>query len=196
MIIRLAYEKGIRSIAINRRGHILEQLLRAPRWNLFGDIDDLEQTYWHIKENLLDPNTPMFLHGKKKKKQVQMNKFLLTNSLHSFLLAPAGISSGCAVTVTALAAWDKKRLLFPEKKTPSFVGAITVTPGYDTSKVLQPDRFKPPYNALMTFAVKDHFIMKNEKVLRTFNSEAVDAALEAETLQEVRHVIIFLFYSN
>ncbi|GMI05012.1 hypothetical protein TrLO_g2865 [Triparma laevis f. longispina] len=157
MIIRLAYEKGIRSIAINRRGHILEQLLRAPRWNLFGDIDDLEQTYWHIKENLLDPNTPMFLHG---------------------------ISSGCAVTVTALAAWDKKRLLFPEKKIPSFVGAITVPPGYDTSKVLQPDRFKPPYNALMTFAVKDHFIMKNEKVLRAFNSEAVDAALEAETLQE------------
>ena len=38
-----------------------------------------------------------------------------------------------------------------------------MTPGYDTSKVLQPDRFKEPYNALMTFAVKDHFIMKNEK---------------------------------
>ena len=81
MIIRLAFEAGFRSVAINRRGHIPGQKLKAPRWNLFGDIDDLEQTFWKVKEDMLEPNTPIFLHG---------------------------ISSGCAVTVTALSAWDKR----------------------------------------------------------------------------------------
>ena len=52
MIIRLAYEAGFRSIAINRRGHIPGEALKAPRWNLFGDIDDLEQTYWEVKEKV------------------------------------------------------------------------------------------------------------------------------------------------
>ena len=78
---------------------------------------------------MLAPNTAIFLHG---------------------------ISSGCAVTVTALSSWDKRRALTPEKKTPSFVGAITVTPGYDTSRVFEVDRFKNPYNPLMNFFVKGH----------------------------------------
>mmetsp|Transcript_6273 Transcript_6273/g.13049 ORF Transcript_6273/g.13049 Transcript_6273/m.13049 type:complete len:482 (-) Transcript_6273:40-1485(-) len=157
MIIRLAYEAGFRSIAINRRGHIPGQKLKAPRWNLFGDIDDLEQTYWKVKEDMLEPDTPIFLHG---------------------------ISSGCAVTVTALSAWDKRRTLTPSAKTPSFVAAITVTPGYDTSRVFELERFKVPYNPLMNYFVKSHFVEKNVDVLEPFSSSAYHDSLNASNLQD------------
>jgi predicted alpha/beta-fold hydrolase len=158
-IIRAIYGKGFRSVVVNRRGHTPNQRLRAPRWNLFGDVDDLEQVYWHVKHNLLeDPNAPVFLHG---------------------------ISSGCAVVVSALAAWDKRATLYPEKPSPTFVAAVSVTPGYDTSKVLQPDRFKWPYNPLMTTLVKDHFLEQNEQILRSFNATAYEAALAAKSLQDV-----------
>jgi hypothetical protein len=53
MIIRLLWAAGIRTVAINRRGHTPDQPLKAPRWNLFGDVDDLEQVYWHVKKNLI-----------------------------------------------------------------------------------------------------------------------------------------------
>lgn len=106
MIVRKAYEKGFRSIVFHRRGHTVDQPLSSPRWNLFGDVDDLEQVYWHIKNTLLSPDTPIFLHG---------------------------ISSGTAVTVTALSKWDKRRQDEPHVPVPSFVASVSVTPGYDIS---------------------------------------------------------------
>ncbi|GMI45740.1 hypothetical protein TrCOL_g13462 [Triparma columacea] len=157
MIIRRLWAEGFRTVAINRRGHTPDQLLKAPRWNLFGDVDDLEQVYWHVKNNLVAPNTALFLHG---------------------------ISSGCAVVVRALSVWDKRKETNPELPSPTFVGSITLTPGYDTSKVLKRERFKFPYNALMTAMVKDHFVHQNEAVLRELDSEAVDKTLAAESLQD------------
>lgn len=157
-IIRAVYGKGFRSIVVNRRGHTPGTVLKAPRWDLFGDIDDLEQVYWHIKNHLIDPDTPMFLHG---------------------------ISSGCAVVATAVGAWDKRATLEPDRPSPSFVGVTLVTPGYDTSKVLRPERFKWPYNPMIALSVKDHFLMKNERILRKFNSTAYDAAMEAHSLQDI-----------
>jgi len=131
-VMRAAYGAGYRTVIFNRRGHHPDPqgpLLTSPRFNLFGDVDDMEQAYWHVKEKLAPPGTPMFLHG---------------------------ISSGCAVVVRALSLWDKRRELNPAAKTPGFVAAVAVTPGYDTSKVLLPSRFRWPYNALMNDAVKDH----------------------------------------
>ncbi|GMH67400.1 hypothetical protein TrRE_jg252 [Triparma retinervis] len=157
MIIRRLWAEGFRTVAINRRGHTPDKRLEAPRWNLFGDVDDLEQVYWHVKNNLVAPNTALFLHG---------------------------ISSGCAVVVRALSVWDKRKETNPELPSPTFVGSITLTPGYDTSKVLKKERFKFPYNALMTAMVKDHFVQQNEAVLRELDSEAVDATLAAESLQD------------
>lgn len=110
MIIRRLWAEGFRTVAINRRGHTPDKRLEAPRWNLFGDVDDLEQVYWHVKNNLVAPNTALFLHG---------------------------ISSGCAVVVRALSVWDKRKETNPELPSPTFVGSITLTPGYDTSKVLK-----------------------------------------------------------
>ena len=62
-IIRRLYGEGFRSVVINRRGHTPTQPLRAPRWNLFGDVPDLEQTYWYIRTQLVALDTPMFVHG-------------------------------------------------------------------------------------------------------------------------------------
>eukprot|EP00934_Nitzschia_sp_Nitz4_P009419 Nitzschia sp. Nitz4//scaffold144_size56818//23871//25355//NITZ4_006534-RA/size56818-processed-gene-0.81-mRNA-1//-1//CDS//3329536507//9409//frame0 len=157
-IIRRAYAQGFRSIVVNRRGHTPDLRLQSPRWNLFGDVDDLEQVYWHIKKNWVSPDTPMFLYG---------------------------ISSGTAVTVTSLAKWDRRRVDEPDRPTPSFVASADVTPGYDISKVLRRDRFLFPYNDLLLAGVKDHFVVKNEAVLRQYDSAAVDKLLAANSLQEV-----------
>ena len=157
-ILRALYGRGFRSVVVNRRGHTPGTVLQAPRWNLFGDVDDLEQVYWHIKNDLIEPNTPMFLHG---------------------------ISSGCAVVVSALGAWDKRSQQHPELRSPKFVASAALTPGYDTSKVLQPDRFKWPYNPLMSMAVKDHFLEQNKDILRAYNSTAYDNAMAASSLQEI-----------
>jgi predicted alpha/beta-fold hydrolase len=144
--------------------------LKAPRWNLFGDVDDMEQIYWYIKNDLADPDTAMFLHG---------------------------ISSGTALTVTALRKWDKRRKDSPHLASPSFVASMAITPGYDISRVLQPDRFKFPYNDILTLQVKQHFVLQNEKVLRHFDSKAVDATLRANSLQEfVDAAAPFAGYSN
>jgi len=157
-ILRAVYGKGFRSIVVNRRMHTPGTVLKAPRWNLFGDVDDLEQVYWHVKRHLIDDNTPMFLHG---------------------------ISSGTATVVSALSAWDKRALLQPDLPAPTFVGAVSLSPGYDISKVLRPERFKWPYNPLLTQLVKDHFLGQNERILRAFNSTAFDQAMSASSLQGV-----------
>jgi predicted alpha/beta-fold hydrolase len=157
MIVRLAFQKGFRSIVFHRRGHTIDQPLSSPRWNLFGDVDDLEQVYWHIKNTLLAPDTPIFLHG---------------------------ISSGTAVAVTALAKWDRRRRDEPRLRTPSFVASISVTPGYDTSKVLNRERFLFPYNDILLGGVKAQFVRRNEALLRSHNAAAVDRALAATNLQE------------
>jgi hypothetical protein len=82
------YAMGIRSIVVNRRGRNIiypqPKPLKSPRWNLFGDVDDMEQAYWYIKEHLS-----------------------VTHDTALFLLY--GVSSGTAVTVTSLSKWDKRR---------------------------------------------------------------------------------------
>lgn len=190
MIIRRLYGEGFRSVVVNRRGHTPDQKLQAPRWNLFGDVDDLEQVYWHIQREWAAPHTPFFLHG---------------------------ISSGTSVVVSALAEYDRRRYYLQQQQqqeqspeaadtapttllpraAPSFVASISITPGYDISKVMLPDRFKYPYNPVMLDAVKTHFVRDNEQILRAFDSDAVDAALAATHLQQfVDAVAPFAGYPN
>lgn len=170
MIIRKAFQNGFRSVVMHRRGHTPDQKLKSPRWNLFGDVDDLEQVYWMIKDQLATPTTPMFLHG---------------------------ISSGTAVTVTALSKWDKRRREEPGRRTPAFVSSIDIAPGYDISKVLTRERFLFPYNDVLLVGVKDHFVKKNEEILRNLDSDAVDRALAAGSLQEfVDASVQFAGYRN
>ncbi|CAB9520450.1 Inherit from COG: Alpha beta hydrolase [Seminavis robusta] len=168
-LVRRAYGEGFRSIVINRRGHTPNQPLTAPRWNLFGDTDDLEQAYWYIQQHHAAPHTPFFLHG---------------------------VSSGTAVVVTGLSQFDQRREV-GDSTAPSFVASISVVPGYDISKVMMPDRFKLPYNPLLTESSKDHFVRQNEKVLREFDNQAVDDALAATNLQELLHAVApFAGYPN
>lgn len=170
MIIRKAYSKGFRSIVVNRRGHTPGLRLQSPRWNLFGDVDDLEQVYWYIKNELVTEGTAMFLHG---------------------------ISSGTSVAVTALSKWDRRRTDEPDRKTPVFVSSIAITPGYDISKVLNRERFLFPYNDVLLGGVKDHFVLQNEALLRSHNSDAVDKILAATSLQDlVDAAVPFAGYDN
>ena len=49
----------------------------------------------------------------------------------------------------------------------------------------------------MNLAVKDHFVLANEKVLRDFNSDAVDRALSSNSLQEfVNNTVEFAGYKD
>lgn len=169
-IIRKAYGAGFRSIVMNRRGHTPDMKLSSPRWNLFGDVDDMEQIYWYVKQQLVTKDAPMFLYG---------------------------ISSGTAITVTALSKWDKRRVDQPDRKTPKFVASVDVSPGYDISKVLNRERFLWPYNDVLMTGVKDHFIIHNEELLRAHDNSAVDKALEATSLQEIVDASVsFAGYAN
>ncbi|KAL9184370.1 hypothetical protein ACHAXT_002456 [Thalassiosira profunda] len=96
-----------------------------------------------------------------------------------------GVSSGTAVTVSSLAKWDKRRREHPDRETPVFVASVDVSPGYDISKVLTRQRFLWPYNDLLMQGVKDHFVIQNEELLRSHNSDAVDRMLAATDMQQI-----------
>ena len=166
MIVRRAYGAGFRTIVMNRRGHSTEHRLQAPRWNLFGDVNDLEQVYWYIRHELLhpqgaDPHTPIFLHG---------------------------VSAGVGLAAPTLGIWDQRRRDHPQVPTPSFVACILMAPGnYDIRRNYWPNRFRDPYNThVLTPSVKDWFVRRNEELLRThYGDEIVNAVLQAETMQDV-----------
>jgi predicted alpha/beta-fold hydrolase len=72
-LVRRALAYGMRSITVNRRGHTPNTPLKSPRWSLFGDVDDLEQVYWKLKD--IFPSSIFFL---------------------------CGLSSGCALVISGL----------------------------------------------------------------------------------------------
>ena len=221
-IIRLAYKAGFRSIVVNRRGHAKfatttssddakKKLLTAPRFNILGDIDDMEQVYHYVKHHpMIGEDTPMFLYG---------------------------VSAGTAITVSGLSKWDRqKRMLqqqqqqdqgqqfeedldarspyanytvneyhqelqaselLPTYSPPSFVASVAISPGYDCSKVFEPERFLFPYNPFLLKSATNHFITQNEDVLRAHDTHAVDKAMNAATLQELLDATsVFTGYKN
>ena len=222
-IIRLAYKAGFRSIVVNRRGHARfatssdndddskKKLLTAPRFNILGDIDDMEQVYNFVKHHpMVDKDTPMFLYG---------------------------VSAGTAITVSGLSKWDRQKRMLQEQRQqeqgqqfeegldarspyadytvneyhqdvqesppqphyspPSFVASVAISPGYDCSKVFEPERFLFPYNPFLLKSATNHFITQNEDVLRAHDTHAVDRAMNAATLQELLDATsVFTGYKN
>jgi len=170
-VVRKAFGKGMRSIVFNRRGHTPNQPLKSPRWNLFGDVDDLEQIYWYIKDILSgDRTTPIFLYG---------------------------ISSGTAATVSALSKWDKRRRQNPLSKVPAFVASAHIVPGYGISRALKKERFLWPYNEILVPGIQHTFVRQNEELLRSHNNEAVDQLLSASDLHEfLESGVVFAGYEN
>jgi len=191
MIVRRAYAEGFRSVVVNRRGHTPGRRLKAPRFNFFGDVEDFEQVYWYVKHELAGPNTPLFLHG---------------------------ISSGTAVTVSSLGKWDKRRSMHDQQEqqkdqqqtknehnnenngataattkatdiAPTFVASISVTPGYDISRAMNPQRFAFPYNDVLTYNAQEFFVIQNKHVLQPYHPTAYEAALNATTLEEFINVV-------
>ena len=95
---------------------------------------------------------------------------------------------------------QQQRLVVQQNKIPeppSFVASVAISPGYDCRKVFEPERFLFPYNPFLLKSTTNHFILQNEEVLRNFDSDAVDKALEAQTLQELLDAtMIFTGYKN
>merc|ERR1719401_2913597 len=130
----------------------------------------MKQVYHFIRRELVTPDTPFFLYG---------------------------ISAGTAVSVTALAKWDRQRSEQLDGDAPVFVASVDVVPGYDISRVMSHERFLWPYNHVLMSGVLDHFVRRNERVLREHDSAAVDAMLGAASLQEIVDAgAVFAGYPN
>jgi len=97
--LRLAVTRGFRVVVLERRGHALP--LTKPRWNLFGDSDDLEQMVHVIREKL--PKAPFFW---------------------------LGISSGSKLPIEAMGKFDERRKN-GDTSAPQFVATACLCPGYN-----------------------------------------------------------------
>lgn len=96
---RRAVGRGFRVVVIERRGHA--RPLQKPRWNLFGDSDDLEQIYKAVRERC--PDAPFFY---------------------------VGISSGSKLPIEAVGKFDERRK-HGDMSAPSFVATSCLCPGYN-----------------------------------------------------------------
>lgn len=105
-----------------------------------------------------------------------------------------GFSSGSKLPIEAQGKFDARR----EKgdgKAPSFVAMACICPGYNLETCFQ--GFKFPYRQMCLSSTKSKFLMENEVVLRKFNPEAYEKAMEAQDLQELLlHVAPFAGYSS
>jgi len=98
-LMRLAVARGFRAVVVERRAH--GQPLKSPRWNLFGDADDLEQVYSAIRRRL--PDAPLFW---------------------------VGISSGAKIIIEGLGKYDRRRAN-GDNTAPRFAGGCCICPGYN-----------------------------------------------------------------
>lgn len=143
-IVHLAAKRGMRSVVMTRRGH--QQPLKAPRFNMFGDVEDLHRVVAHVQK--LFPNAKRML---------------------------VGYSCGSALCATYLGKGGK-----------GFICAVGVCPGYDVSEkpISCCARVGEPYRSALVRFMKDHFVWRNEAVLKAYNAEAYEAACASKTVSE------------
>lgn len=153
-MIRWAHAHKLRTIVVNRRGHCPDDKLKAPRFNLFGDVNDMEQVYRRLrKPDLLGPDTPLFL---------------------------VGVSSGSALAINCCSRWDERRNA-GDTEAPHIVAGIAICPGYDLRQCM--GRFPEPYQSILLQAIKDHFLQRNAAVLQSFNKAAYDRVMATSNMQ-------------
>lgn len=162
VVRRFAATKKFRAIVHHRRGHVIGETLQAGTFHFSGDHEDLSFSIRHIRNAYPEhKDAPIFL---------------------------VGISLGSAHAVCSVAEWDRLRSQnkldqygYPA---PHNIGGIMCTSaGFDTSRCFR--RFPWPYNGLLAECVKDHFIRRNEELLRKVHGdEVVDRILSIEDIQE------------
>jgi len=154
---RYALGRGYRCAIIERRGQW--QALKAARFNIFGDADDLEAAVKKLRS--LFPSAPLFL---------------------------AGISAGSALVVSGLGKFDARRRA-GDASAPSFLAAGDLYPGFDIAPGGCMMRVKPPFGSILLSSMKGFFLQPNEEVLRGYDSGAFDAAMAAKTCDEFMDAI-------
>lgn len=91
-----------------------------------------------------------------------------------------GFSSGTKLPIEAVGKFDERRKN-GDKSAPTFVATASVCPGYNLETCFLGFGF--PYKYMCLSSVKSKFLMQNEAVLRSYNSEAYDKAIQADNLQ-------------
>lgn len=150
-LLRLAVLRGFRVVVVERRGHALP--LKKPRWNLFGDSDDLEQIVKAVRDKL--PGAPFFW---------------------------VGISSGSKLPIEAMGKFDQRRKN-GDTTAPQFVATACLSPGYNLETCFMGFAF--PYKYLCRSSVRSKFLLENEEVLRSYNPDAYEKAVQAPDLQSL-----------
>lgn len=160
VVKRFAATKRFRVIVHHRRGHVEDEKIKAGVFHFAGDPDDLSCSIRNLRDTYPEhANVPIFLMG---------------------------LSLGSALAVVSAGYWDRMR---KERKTCSYgfpppdnIGGMVLTSaGFDITRCF--DRFPWPYSTILRECLKDHFIRKNEDVLRNAHGdEAVDNMLKVNSL--------------
>jgi len=96
-----------------------------------------------------------------------------------------GVSSGSALIPMVLA------------RRPDLKGGVCCLPGYDTALGGCLTKTRPPYDQLMLYSCRSHFLVPNEKILREFDAEAYDKGMAAKTVDEfMTAVVTFMGYKT
>jgi len=155
-----ANTKKFRVIVHNRRGHVPEEKLIGGVFHMAGDSDDLSYSIACMR-----------------------NKFPQHTTAPIFLM---GLSLGSALAVTSAGHWDELRRenrndRYGHPPPENIAGIVLTSAGFDLTKCF--NRFPFPYSYIMREALKDHFILKNDEMLREkYGDAAVDHMLKVESL--------------
>jgi len=93
-----------------------------------------------------------------------------------------GISSGSKLIIEGLGKFDERRKR-GDSSAPSFVAAACICPGYNLETCFKGFCF--PYTSLCLSSTKGKFLLENESVLRSHDSQAYSRALESNHLQSI-----------
>jgi len=104
-----------------------------------------------------------------------------------------GFSSGSKLPIEGQGKFDARKE--NGKTAPSFVAMACICPGYNLETCFM--GFKFPYRQMCLSSTKSKFLLQNEALLRSFNPEAYEKAMNSADLQELLlHVAPFAGYST
>lgn len=161
-VVKRFVANKFRVVVHNRRGHTPGEQILDGSFHVCGDSDDTSCCIRTMRKKYpVLADVPIFLFG---------------------------ISMGSGLSVQCIGHWDQLRTEgrldkygFPPPE--KIACGIMTSAGFDVSKCL--DRFAEPYRSILLQCLKEHFVEKNEAVLRkTRGDAAVDEILNAKSMRD------------